>query len=603
MIIWIASYPCSGNSFFRILLHQFSGFSTYTNYDKKTSISQNLRSIVGYQPLPMSQEKMQNASELFFIKTHELPSDQSPAIYLVRDGRDALVSYAHYIFANYPEQICDRTFDQVLRDLVISSNHVSGWSGHVLTWTQRQAPTIILRFEYLIQHPHPQDIIHYALQRLNINQDIISQDAKIPEFKDSKKEYLSYFRNGQVGQWLTEMPMDIQAEFWKKHGYAMQKMGYSQHRSFLSMGVEFFEAENFVSQKNEYFILPTKAINKLKTELIEKEKTIQNMAFFLKLSPSYWLVIHFRPFLKRKLPKRLVTFIRRNKNPLSLELQFTPRSIRLPRSYYCVNKSISSDEMPWISVVTPSYNQVQYISKTIESILQQKYPNLDYVIQDGGSNDGTTEILARYAQQVSHIESSPDGGQAHAINLGFQKTKGEIMAWLNADDILLPGALHYVSEFFSNNPGVDVVYSHRILINEQGHEFSRWILPPHDHEILSWADYIPQETLFWRREIWNKVGGKVDQSYRFAMDWDLLLRFRAAGAKFVRLPRFLGAFRVHSQQKTQALYDVGEEEMNRLRWTQHGETVSIFNVNQKVNQYLRRANWYRFLYQMKLLRY
>lgn len=114
-------------------------------------------------------------------------------------------------------------------------------------------------------------------------------------------------------------------------------------------------------------------------------------------------------------------------------------------------------------------------------------------------------------------------------------------------------------------------------------------MPPHDHDVLSWADYVPQETLFWRRRIWNKAGGHIDESFQFAMDWDLLLRFRDAGANFVRLPRFLAAFRVHPSQKTSAnISDIGFREMERLRFRCHGRAVSPQEVTEGVYFYVAR---------------
>jgi len=149
-----------------------------------------------------------------------------------------------------------------------------------------------------------------------------------------------------------------------------------------------------------------------------------------------------------------------------------------------------------------------------------------------------------------------DSGQAQAINRGFALTCGEIMAYLNSDDSLLPGCLNYVGTYFADHPEVDVVYGHRVLIDEEDREIGRWVLPRHTDEVLAWADYIPQETLFWRRRLWEAAGSSVSEEFRFAMDWDLILRFRDAGAKIVRVPRFLGAFRVHTDQKTSAELDL-----------------------------------------------
>ena len=102
------------------------------------------------------------------------------------------------------------------------------------------------------------------------------------------------------------------------------------------------------------------------------------------------------------------------------------------------------------------------------------------------------------------------------------------MAWINSDDFYLPGALAFVADYFAWHPDVDVLYGHRVLVDEQSREIGRWFLPKHDPEVLRLNDFVPQETLFWRRRIWDRVGG-IDPSYKFALDWDLLLRFQAAG--------------------------------------------------------------------------
>jgi hypothetical protein len=139
------------------------------------------------------------------------------------------------------------------------------------------------------------------------------------------------------------------------------------------------------------------------------------------------------------------------------------------------------------------------------------------------------------------------------------------MMYLNSDDILLDGAARFVAEYFARNPDVDVVYGHRVLINDKGDEVGRWVTPRQACNDLAMVDWVPQETLFWRKRIWDRVGG-IDGSFRFALDWDLLLRFERAGARIVRLPWFLGGFRLHSEQKTSAqLLDHGIPEMNVLR--------------------------------------
>lgn len=252
-------------------------------------------------------------------------------------------------------------------------------------------------------------------------------------------------------------------------------------------------------------------------------------------------------------------------------------------------KAVSVAGLPVISLVTPSFSQGSFIGRTLDSVLDQAYPKLEYFIQDGGSNDDTVEVLKSYSTKLAGWVSEKDSGQSQAINLGFARTTGEIMAWLNSDDLLLPGTLAYVANYFQSHPEVDVVYGHRILIDEQDREIGRWILPAHDNDVLSSADYVPQETLFWRRSIWEKTGGAIDESFRFAMDWDLLLRFRDAGARFERLPYFMGAFRIHEAQKTSAaINSIGMAEMDRLRTRCHGRSVDYLDISKEIGPYLIR---------------
>lgn len=253
---------------------------------------------------------------------------------------------------------------------------------------------------------------------------------------------------------------------------------------------------------------------------------------------------------------------------------------------------------PKISIVTPSFGQGEFIEQTLLSVLDQNYPALEYFVQDGGSTDSTVEVLTRFHSRLTGWESAKDKGQSHAINLGLSRTTGEIMAWLNSDDFLMPGVLARVADFFARHPEIDVVYGDRLICDSDGQEIGRWIMPDHDDEILSWVDYVPQETMFWRRSIWEKAGGQIDESFRFAMDWDLLVRFREAGAKFAHIPEFFGVFRVHQQQKTSAIIaEVGMKEMDRIRERLLGRVPSRREVRNAVRPYLLKHLvvdiWYR----------
>jgi GT2 family glycosyltransferase len=265
--------------------------------------------------------------------------------------------------------------------------------------------------------------------------------------------------------------------------------------------------------------------------------------------------------------------------------QHEPRALRVPAHYFDTRPP---QPAPRITLVTPSFNQGAFVWRTVGSVLDQGYPDLEYVVQDGGSTDATLEHLERHRQALARFESGPDGGQANAINRGFAGTSGEIMAYLNSDDLLLPGSLAYVAGYFAENPDVDVVYGHRLMIDERGREVGAWVMPPHDDEQLSWSDWIPQETLFWRRSAWEAAGGRIDESFSFALDWDLLLRLRDAGARMRRLPRFLGAFRVHAEQKTATQVERCWEESALLRARSLGRPVDDGEVERRVRPFLRR---------------
>ena len=255
---------------------------------------------------------------------------------------------------------------------------------------------------------------------------------------------------------------------------------------------------------------------------------------------------------------------------------------------------------PRIAMVTPSYNHGQYLDATIESIVSQNYPNLYYHVQDGTSIDGTLEILKSRSNAISW-KSEPDSGQSNAINLGFAGVDSEIMAYLNSDDMLLPGTLAYVANYFTSHPHVDIVYGHRVFVDREGLEVGRAVLPPHDGVALQYADYVPQETMFWRKRVWDKIG-PIDESFHYAMDWDFILRAQAAGFKFARLPRFLACFRIHDAQKTASTYAIGVREMGILRRRVLGFDPTQMQIRRAIAPYLARQVVFHYAHKLSLLR-
>lgn len=400
--------------------------------------------------------------------------------------------------------------------------------------------------------------------------------------------------------------------------FSWQKVRDGWLKALLDTGLVLAESEPFsdipvpLSAVREEVSAWAVEHDRLNAELIEKEREIQKMAAAARtmsadLQAKEAVISEYNFILNpiHFLLDPLFRLARYSKKYISARLdllpQYPPRPIKIP-SWYSSQPVNSST--PTISIVTPSYNQSTYLEGTIQSVLGQNYPGLEYIIQDGNSTDQSQLLLEKYRGRLTYVESTDDNGQADAINRGFSHSSGELMAYLNSDDQLLPGALAYIADYFAKHANVDVIYGHRVMMNEHGEEIGRWVLPPHDDTILYWADFVPQETLFWRRRIWDRVGGRIDDSFHFAMDWDLLLRFQAAGAKIVRLPRFLGAFRVHDQQKSLLeMNDSGAIEMKRLREQYLQRPVTWQEINQHVRRYRLKAGIARLLYRMRLARY
>jgi len=369
----------------------------------------------------------------------------------------------------------------------------------------------------------------------------------------------------------------------------LEQVGLISFKDNEATAVDYLqEALNNPDQKQSDLLktreLLTNEKAQLSKRLEEKEVVIQNQGKLLDKFHSrfrYWKYLII-PIEKLFSPFKTIRLIFTPK--LGNLHQYTPKELNLP-SHYTEFKKIHSP--PKISIVTPSFWQGEFIERTLKSVFEQSYSNLEYFVQDGGSGDATKEILEKYSDRLTGWESKPDNGQTHAINLAFAKTTGEIMAWVNSDDIILPGTLSYVAEYFKSHPEIDVVYGNRLQIDTNDKQIGQWIMPKHDNDILSWADLIPQETLYWRRSIWEKVGGKLDESFSFAMDWDFLVRLRDAGASFARLPRFMGGFRVHPKQKTSfEIGDVGLEEMNSIRRRLLGRVPSESEIFKAMKPYL-----------------
>jgi glycosyltransferase involved in cell wall biosynthesis len=207
-------------------------------------------------------------------------------------------------------------------------------------------------------------------------------------------------------------------------------------------------------------------------------------------------------------------------------------------------------DTPRISIVTPSFNQGQFLEDTILSVIGQHYPNLEYIVLDGGSSDNSIEIIKKYEKHLAYWVSEKDNGQSSAINRGFNMASGDILAWLNSDDMYLPGTLAYVASHFDLTQP-QVVFGNCLHINEENFKWAWGSDVKGDHETkdLLLTDYIIQPSCFFGRAAWQQVG-LLDESLVYGFDWEWFIRAKKAGVNFQPIERYLSVYRIHGAHKS-----------------------------------------------------
>lgn len=203
---------------------------------------------------------------------------------------------------------------------------------------------------------------------------------------------------------------------------------------------------------------------------------------------------------------------------------------------------------PSISVVIPSFNQGNFIEDTIISVIGQQYPNLEVIVIDGGSNDNTVEIIKKYEDKISYWHSQPDRGQADAINQGFKLSSGDILCWLNSDDMYFPGTLLKVAKILGKNEANKLIYGGCILFHDCNNGTQGRLPPPFDANKLTYFDYIDQPSSFWTRKVWENVG-ELNINYNYIMDWEWFIRASKI-CDFIPVTDYFSLYRLHSQHKT-----------------------------------------------------
>ena len=250
-------------------------------------------------------------------------------------------------------------------------------------------------------------------------------------------------------------------------------------------------------------------------------------------------------------------------------------------------------EHPLVSIITPSFNQSRYIEATINSVLSQDYPNIEYMILDGDSQDGTVEIIKKYENKLAWWVSEKDKGQTDAINKGFARAKGEILAWLNSDDTYEPGAISAAVKYLQEHPEAGMVYGDCNFINEDGRVIGKFGAAQTNQKLLRQGYvHIPQQTMFFRAELWKRVG-PLDPSFYFAMDYDLWTRI-SARAELKYVPQTWANFRLHTSGKTIVADDRCWPEMVRVHYRDGGSFFSVIIAKYYVRKLIAPLwNWRR----------
>ena len=230
---------------------------------------------------------------------------------------------------------------------------------------------------------------------------------------------------------------------------------------------------------------------------------------------------------------------------------------------------------PLVSIITPSFNQARYLEATIQSVLEQDYPRIEYIIVDGGSTDGSVNVIKKYAGRLAWWVSEQDKGQTDAINKGFNRASGEILAWLNSDDTYNPGAVSAAVKYLTENPDVAMIYADCNYINEQGGVIGKFNSAQTDHRRLREGYvHIPQQTMFFRANYWKELG-PLDPSFYFAMDYDLWTRIASRAPIKYLAGQTWANFRIHTSGKTTSADDRCWPEMLRVHYRDGGGFFSI----------------------------
>jgi len=251
-------------------------------------------------------------------------------------------------------------------------------------------------------------------------------------------------------------------------------------------------------------------------------------------------------------------------------------------------------DTPLVSIVTPSFNQARYLEAAMKSVFAQEYPRLEYIVVDGGSTDGSADIIKRYEHKLAWWVSEKDKGQTDAINKGFARARGDILAWLNSDDTYEPGAVNSAVRALQAHPEAGMVYANCNFINEGGQVIGKFGAAQTDYRRLREGYvHIPQQSMFFRAGLWKQLG-PLDPSFYFAMDYDLWTRIAARMQLKYIADQTWANFRLHTSGKTIAADDRCWPEMMRVHYRDGGSFLSVIVAKYYIRKLIAPLwNWRR----------
>ena len=267
---------------------------------------------------------------------------------------------------------------------------------------------------------------------------------------------------------------------------------------------------------------------------------------------------------------------------------------RFPQIRYFLREPLFDEEVicrrdpsyPRVTVVTPSYNQAQFLEQTILSVLNQNYPNLEYIIIDGGSTDGSLETIKKYEKFLSFWVSEPDNGQAEAINRGFKIATGELVAWQNSDDVYLPGAFERLIKAYQKKLDYDIFFGNVYTIDSNDSLMREMRFHPFSvNHLIYYKWNLSNQGVFWKRSVFEKAGYPVNLKVCF--DWEFFIRLGVKGFRFLFIHEFLGAYRIHENSKLLQIKD--RDHIER-------QILGTYGIRYASAESFKKKNWFRRLY-------